>query len=150
MPEPDFRVGDREGVLDSSCDATLEASVGLHEQEERITRIRRSRRAPWSFTLEGGFVWTGDAETEAHGDEAGADGAGRCRGSPAASRAEFESARQRARGRGSDWHSSQCVQQAGAAVESAMKVVLDELGIAYQTRPRHRLRALRPPERTTG
>ena len=37
----------------------------MHEQEERITQICRSRRAPWSFTIEDGFVWTGDEEIEA-------------------------------------------------------------------------------------
>jgi hypothetical protein len=122
MPEPDFRAAIAKAY------STFQARS--YEQEERITQICRSRSAPWSFTLEDGFVWTGDAEIEtqvmtpaltALADPRFAGGV----------KTEFESARQEL-ALGTPSAQSQSVQQAGAAVESAMKVVLDELGVAYQ------------------
>ena len=131
MPEPDFRVAIAKAysILHASA-ATLDASIGLHEQEERITQICRSRRAPWSFTIEDGFVWTGDEEIEALAIIPALTALADARFAGGV-KAEFESARQEL-SVGVPTALSKSVQQSGAAVESAMKVVLDELGIAYR------------------
>ncbi len=58
MPEPDFRA--------AIAKAYSSFPARSYQQEDRITHICRSRGAPWAFTLEDGFVWTGDEEIHTH------------------------------------------------------------------------------------
>lgn len=119
MPEPDFRLAVEEVVRRS-----------IHSQvaAERITKICRSRGAPWIFANDG-FEWIGEQLVEREllapaltvlNDFRFAGGV----------RIEFESARNELRV-GTPVARKQAVYEAGCAVESAMKVLLDQHGVGY-------------------
>jgi len=119
MPEPDFRLAVEEVV----CRSVQPQAAG-----ERITKICRGRGAPWIFA-HNRFDWVGEQLVErelldpaltALSDRRFAGGV----------RSEFESARNELRA-GTAVARKQAVYEAGCAVESAMKVLLDERGIAY-------------------
>jgi hypothetical protein len=119
MPEPDFRL-----AISMIFDRVRGANVA-----GRITDICKARGAPWKFDLVDGFVWIGDEEIEskaivpalsAIADRRFAGGV----------RQEFESARGEL-ALGTPAALSKCLQQSGCAVESAMKITLDEHGITY-------------------
>lgn len=120
MPEPDFRIA----VLKHA----KRRPAGFAE-EERIDRICRSRGVPWTFTVVHGFEWVGDQEVETHAIRPALSAISDPRFSGGV-KTEFDTAR-RELALGTPTALSQCVQQAGSAVESAMKVVLDECGIAH-------------------
>ncbi len=119
MPEPDFRLAVEEAVS---------RSVQPQTAGERITKICRSRGAPWVFGGNG-FQWVGEQLVEREmlrpaltvlDDRRFAGGV----------RSEFESARSELRA-GTQVARKQAVYEAGCAVESAMKVLLDEHGTTY-------------------
>lgn len=129
MPEPDFRA------------AVTEAVRTLRQPEEpaaRIDRICSARGGPWTFSYQDGFEFVGDEEVErelilpalaAINRQEFAGGV----------RSEFESARAEL-STGTPQALKQAVHEAGCAVESAMKVVLDEHGV--QRDPRDAARRL--------
>jgi hypothetical protein len=122
MPEPDFRLA-VEAVLQPQRDADIAA--------RRLTEICRARGAPWRFSVRHGFEWVGEVLVEQEllrpaisvlEDSRFAGGV----------RSEFESARDELKS-GTPVARKQAVYEAGCAVESAMKVVLDEHQIEYDT-----------------
>jgi hypothetical protein len=123
MPEPDFRL---------AVENILRLGSGMRDAAPRLTKICRSRGAPWAFTEDHGFEWVGDELIErevirpalsALNDHRFAGGV----------RAEFESARNELR-TGTPIARKQAVYESGCAIESAMKVLLDEHGVAYDQR----------------
>jgi hypothetical protein len=121
MPEPDFRRAIRDAFVDARYMDRAEA--------DRITDICRSRGIPWRFDRSEGFVWVGDQEVEALAITPAMSALADSRFSGGV-RVEFESARQEL-AEGSPQALSKSVHQAGISVESAMKIVLDARGIAY-------------------
>lgn len=123
MPEPDFRL---------AVDLAYQDSGRSNRKAQRITQICRARGAPWQFDDQEGFVWVGDQEVQvtAMAPAVSAIADPRFAGGV---KAEFESARQEL-ALGTPAALSQCVHQAASAVESALKVVLDERGVTYDPR----------------
>jgi hypothetical protein len=122
MPEPDFRTA----VADT---LRIEPKPGA---AARITELCRRRGAPWAFREGHGFEWVGDEEIErtavlpalsAVSDPRFAGGV----------KSDFESARAEL-ALGTPKALSQSVHQSGCAIESAMKVVLNERQIAYDAK----------------
>lgn len=118
MPEPDFRL---------AIEQTL-AGFAAFDPSERITAVCRARGAPWRFT-DGRFEWVGDELVEqevlrpalsALQDQRFAGGV----------KSEFEAARDELR-QGHPNALKQAIVEAGSAVESAMKVVLDDHSVPY-------------------
>jgi hypothetical protein len=123
MPEPDFRRAVHKAYV---------AAHGPSTEEERIAQICRARGAPWDFTYGEGFVWVGDQEIEALAVAPAVNAIADPRFAGGV-KTEFESAR-RELALGTPSALSQCVHQAGSAVESALKVVLDERGVSSVAR----------------
>jgi hypothetical protein len=115
MPEPDFRlaVGQQAGLI---------RARGL---ADRLTEICRRRGAPWRFDPFKGFQWTGDREIEASAIRPALDAIDDPR--LGGSKSEFDQARSEL-ALGSPAALKQCVTEAAAAVESAMRVLLEERG----------------------
>lgn len=120
MPEPDFRL---------AVDNTARAALATDKLAPRITQVCRARGAPWSYVADAGFQWVGDEVVEREllrpavavlNDPRFAGGV----------RSEFESARNELR-TGTAVARKHAVYECGCAVESAMKVLLDEREIAY-------------------
>jgi GNAT superfamily N-acetyltransferase len=119
MPEPDFRLAVQLAAR----------SLGVGDAlANRITNVCRSRGAPWAFSASG-FEWVGDEVVEREmlrpalatlNDPRLAAGA----------RIEFESARAELR-IGTPAALGQAVVESAKAVESAMRVLLEDRGIAY-------------------
>lgn len=120
IPEPDFRIAVFKQVK--------RRPAGFAE-EDRINQICRARGIPWTFTVVDGFEWVGDQEVETQAIRPALSAIADPRFAGGV-KTEFDTARQEL-ALGAPTALSQCLQQAGSAVESAMKVVLDERGIAY-------------------
>jgi hypothetical protein len=119
MPEADFRL---------AVEETIRLTGKRDHAAKRITGVCRNRGAPWQFTDAGRFEWVGDAvvETELLQPALAAINDRRFAGGV---RSEFKSARAELR-QGTREARTQAVHEAGCAVESAMKVVLDQHGIS--------------------
>jgi hypothetical protein len=125
MPEPDFRLAIHESLTRAAFN-----DPGAHgASEARITRICKSRGAPWAYTLRGGFEYVGDEEIERTAVRPALSAVGDPRFSGGV-KDEFDSARAEL-SVGTPKALSQSVHQSGCSVESAMKVVLDERGVGY-------------------
>lgn len=120
MPEPDFRV---------AVEATFDGPNWDMAVADRVNSICRNRGAPWAFSPEGRFEYVGDETVErdlirpaiaAINQPQFAGGV----------RAEFESAR-RELAEGKPESLKQAVHEAGCAVESAMKVLLEQKGLPF-------------------
>jgi hypothetical protein len=120
MPEPDFRIAIFKHVT--------RRPAGFAE-EDRINQICRARGVPWTFTVVDGFEWIGDREVEAQAIRPALSAISDPRFAGGV-KTEFDTARQQL-ALAAPTALSQCLQQAGSAVESAIKVVLDEHAIAY-------------------
>jgi hypothetical protein len=127
MPEPDFRL---------AVETAARAALVTEKLAPRITEVCRARGAPWRFIADAGFQSVGDEVVErellrpalaALNDPRFAGGV----------RSEFESARNELRA-GTAVGRKQAVYECGCAIESAMKLVLDERGMrtTRATRPR--------------
>jgi hypothetical protein len=121
MPESDFRL---------AAEKALEHNANAQYACRRITEICRARGVPWVMTEENGFEWVGDAIVEeellrpalsALEDPRFAGGV----------KTEFDTARNEL-SVGTPVANKQAVGEAGSAVESAMKVLLDETGGSYE------------------
>lgn len=120
MPEGDFRLAIEQALRSRSAAAPA---------APRITAICRARGVPWAFSGSG-FQWIGDADVDQYlvipavtavNDPRFAGGV----------RSEFESARAALRV-GTPQGRKQAIHEAGCAVESAMKVVLDQHAVSYE------------------
>lgn len=120
MPEPDFRVA-VEAVFDA---ARWDSGIA-----ERISSICRNRGVPWTFSVTGKFEYVGDEVVERDLIRPAAAAINRAEFSGGV-RAEFEAAR-RELAEGKPASLKQAVHEAGCAVESAMKVVLERHGVAF-------------------
>lgn len=120
MPEPDFRL---------AIELAPVSRMRRGRSAKRISEVCRSRGITWRFVRGKGFVWTGDrlVEEELLHPAEGALADPRFAGGV---RTEFESARSELRA-GSPVARKQAVYEAASAVESALKVLLDEHGVAY-------------------
>jgi len=119
MPEPDFR---------SAMVAGLGPAIRNPEARERVSNICRARGIPWALTMQG-FEWTGDEEIERETLRpalSALDDPRLARGA----RVEFEGARQELNV-GTPTALKQAISEAASAVESAMRVVLDQRSISY-------------------
>jgi hypothetical protein len=123
MPEPDFR---------SAIHGYVPGTVLHISISDRITEICKGRGAPWVYSWHRGWEWVGDEDIEATvvrpalsaiGDPRFAGGV----------KSHLDSARAEL-ALGTPIALSQSVHQAACAVESAMKVVLDERGASYGSR----------------
>lgn len=121
MPEHDFML---------AVEDTLIALPRAQDAPPRITRILERRGIPYSYDRESGFQWTGDAEVDRElvAPALAAINDARFAGNV---RAEFEQARRELR-QGTSNGRKQAIHEAGCSVESAMKVVLHEHGVAYK------------------
>jgi len=117
MPEPDFRVA-------------IEAitSIANWDIADRISSICRNRGAPWAFS-EGGFEYVGDETIERDVIRPAIAAINRPEFSGGV-RSEFEAAR-RELADGKPASLKQAVHEAGCAVESAMKVVLEHHSVPF-------------------
>lgn len=120
MPEPDFHL---------AIEDALRIGQRMGDASQRISRICRTRGAPWEFDSTDGFQWVGDEVVErdlvrpalaALHDPRFAGGV----------RSEFEQARSELR-TGTPQSRKQSLHEAGCSVESAMKVLLSEHGEPY-------------------
>ena len=116
MPEPDFRV---------AIDAI---AVGRLDVGDRVSSICRNRGAPWVFSS-AGFEYVGDETVEREVIRPALAAINRQEFSGGV-RSEFESAR-RELANGKPASLKQAVHEAGCAVESAMKVVLERRHIQF-------------------
>ena len=123
MPEPDFRL---------AVEIALRNLDYLAETAERITTICRNRGIPWRLDPNEGFEWIGDQTIEREvmvpaltilNDPRFGPGAGT---EFAQARAELKLGTPEAR--------KQVLQEAACAVESAMKVLLQQKRISYDPR----------------
>jgi hypothetical protein len=119
MPEPDFRRAVHDALRAAPPDWC----------EERVTEICRRRGAPWVYSLGAGFEWIGDAEVDARAIQPALTAIADSRFAGGV-KAEFDAARSEL-ALGTPVALSQSVHQAGCAVESAMKVLLTDNGVAY-------------------
>lgn len=120
MPEPDFRLAVQEVVS---------RSVQPQVAGERITKICRSRGAPWVFNG-GGFEWVGDAQVEALVMRPALSAIQDPR--LAGAKSEFDQARKEL-ALGTPEALKQSVHESACAVESAMKVVLSQRGAPHDS-----------------
>jgi hypothetical protein len=97
----------------------------------RITRICQKRGIPWAYEPDQGFVWVGDEETETQAirPALAAISAPRFAGGV---KSHFNSAREEL-AFGTPLALSKCLHQAACAVESAMKITLDEHKETYDS-----------------
>jgi hypothetical protein len=122
MPEPDFRAAIHRALRAAPPDAC----------EYRVTDICKNRGAPWRYTLGDGFEWTGDENVEALAITPAVSAvedprfAGGVRDDFISARAEL--------GLGTSKALSQSIHQSGCAVESAMKVILNQHGTHYDAK----------------
>jgi hypothetical protein len=123
VPEPDFRL-----AVWNTARLMLKAEA----LSPALNEVLRNRGIPWEFDSDGGFCWIGDQEVEtlavrpalsAIEDPRFAGGV----------KSEFDSARAEL-GVGTPTALKQAVSEAGSAVESAMKVLLDNRGATYDQR----------------
>ena len=123
MPEPDFRL---------AVETSLISLDSLDAVADRITTICRNRGIPWRLAPKTGFEWTGDETIERDvmapaltilNDPRLALGPGK----------EFAQARVELK-LGTPEARKQVLVEAASAVESMMKVLLVERGIAYDSR----------------
>lgn len=122
MPEPDFRLAIAE---------TLRREFHGEAAGERISEICRNRGASWKFVHPDGFEYVGDEEVERAQIRPALAAINRAEFA-GGTRTEFEAARAEL-ATGTPASLKQAVHEAGCAVESAMKVVLDRRKIAYDT-----------------
>jgi hypothetical protein len=118
MPESDFRL---------AVEEVVSRSVQPQAAGERITKICRSRGAPWVFDGDG-FQWVGDAELEAAAIRPALSAIEDPR--LVSAKGHFESARSEL-ALGTLSALSQSVHQSACAVESALKAVLKHRGVTY-------------------
>lgn len=120
MPEPDFRL---------AIETAPVSFLYRGRSAKRITEVCRSRGIPWVFGKREGFVWVGEPLVEEEllrpaqtvlADPRFAGGV----------RTEFESARNELHA-GNPVARKQAVFEAASAVESALKVLLDEHRVPY-------------------
>jgi len=123
MPEPDFRL---------AVETSLRVLDYLADVADRITTICRNRGIPWRLDPDGGFEWTGDETIEREvlapaltilNDPRLASGAGM---EFAQARAELKLGTPEAR--------KQVLAEAACAVESTMKVLLQQRNITSDER----------------
>jgi len=119
-PEPDFRLAISEA---------LRAANAMEAAAERITAICRNRGAPWAFDHPDGFEYVGDEEIERELIRPASAAIKRPEFAGGV-RQEFEAARAEL-AKGTPGDLKQAIVEAGAAIESAMKVVLEARGTAY-------------------
>jgi hypothetical protein len=122
MPEPDFRLAVAE-------------TLGTYLTDEvvrRITGICRSRGIPWAFSRPDGFEYTGDENVERELVQPALAAVNRAEFA-GGTKDHYEAARKEL-GEGTPRALSQALVEAGSAVESAMKVVLDAHGVQYGER----------------
>jgi hypothetical protein len=119
-PEPDFRLAVSEA---------LRAASRMEDAAERITAICSNRGAPWAFAHPDGFEYVGDEEVERELIRPALAAINRPEFAGGV-RQEFESARAEL-AKGAPGDLKQAITEAGAAVESAMKVVLEAHGVAF-------------------
>lgn len=119
-PEPDFRLAISEA---------LRAASAMGAAAERITAICRNRGAPWAFDHPDGFEYVGDEEIERELVRPALAAINRHEFAGGV-RQEFEAARAEL-ANGTPGDLKQAIIEAGAAVESAMKVLLEARGIAF-------------------
>ncbi len=123
MPEPDFMV---------AVEDVLRAASASEAASERVTRICRERGVQYVFRGEDGFLWVGDTTVQEQLTEPAVAAISDPRFSGGV-RDEFEQARAELR-QGTANGRKQAVHEAGCAVESAMKVVLDQHQLGYDHR----------------
>jgi hypothetical protein len=123
MPEPDFRM---------AIEVTLRYLQALEDFAERISEICRNRGIPWRLDPKTGFEWTGDDVIEQEvlapaltilNDSRLASGAGK---EFAQARAELKLGTPEAR--------KQVLVEAACAVESTMKVLLQQRNVSFEPR----------------
>jgi hypothetical protein len=119
-PEPDFR---------AAVVAALEACGALDMAAERITAICRNRGAPWALSPTDDFEYVGDEQVETELIRPALAAINRPEFAGGVKR-EFDSARTEL-SRGTPEALKQAIHEAGCSVESAMKVVLESHGVAY-------------------
>jgi hypothetical protein len=120
MPEPDFR---------TAVEAMIDA--GRLEVAERITAICRNRGAPWAVSNDR-FECVGDEEIERELIRPGLAAINRPEFSGGVKQ-EFEAARAEL-AKGAPGDLKQAIIEAGAAAESAMKVLLEAHRVAFNPR----------------
>jgi hypothetical protein len=120
MPEPDFR---------SAIHTHVPKQVLYLSMSDRITEVCRGRGAPWRYSSHSGWEWTGDEEIEKAALRPALSAIGDARFAGGV-KSDFESARSEL-ALGTPKALSQSVHQSGCAVESAMKVLLDEHKVPY-------------------
>jgi hypothetical protein len=120
MPEHDFMLAVEEVVA---------ASAKGRRVEPRIAKVLQTRGVPYTFDAEQGFRWAGDTATQEQLVEPALAAINDARFAGGV-RDEFEHARDELR-HGTANGRKKAVHEAGCAVESAMKVVLDQNRIAY-------------------
>lgn len=120
MPEDDFML---------AIEDTLSALNAAEAAAPRITKVCETRGIPYRFVASKGFEWIGDTiiESELIAPAQAAINDSRFAGGV---RDEFEHARAELR-HGTANGRKQAVHEAGCAVESAMKVVLDHQKLSY-------------------
>lgn len=123
MPEPDFRLA----VTDA-----LRYANRMEDAAERITQVCRNRGAPWAFSPTDGFEYTGEENVERDLTRPALAAVNRAEFSGGV-RTHYNSARDEL-AVGKPTALSQALVEAGSAVESAMKVVLDARGVPYGKR----------------
>jgi hypothetical protein len=95
----------------------------------RITRICQKPGIPWAYEPDQGFVWVGDEETETHAVRPALAAISDPRFAGGV-KSDFDSARSEL-AIGTPKALSKCLHQAACAVESAIKVTLDEHQVTY-------------------
>jgi hypothetical protein len=126
-PEPDFRLAVTERLREGTRGRRRVEAIATIA--ERITRICRTRGAPWVVSASGEFMYVGDEEVERELIRPALAAINRPEFSDGV-KSEFDQARAELV-TGTPEALSQAVHKAGCVVESAMKVVLDERGIEY-------------------
>jgi hypothetical protein len=122
MPEPDFRL---------AVELTLRRGNYLAVAADRITTICRNRGIPWQLHPTDGFQWTGDETVEHYALAPALTALNDPRLAPGAG-TEFAQARAELK-LGTPEANKQVLHEAACAVESAMKVVLLQLSIGYDS-----------------
>lgn len=119
MPEADFR----RALFDiHELDA---GRTTIHVDVDRINRICANRGIRWEFTRSAGFQWKGDEEVSERAIRPAQSAIQDARF--AGVKADFEGA-QETLARGTPNDLKRCVHESACAVESAMKVVLEQHG----------------------
>jgi hypothetical protein len=120
VPEPDFRLAVwNTAHLSRQADALAPA----------LNEVLRNRGVPWEFDSNDGFRWIGDHEVETLAVRPALSALEDARFAGGV-KSEFDNARAEL-GLGTPTAPKQAVFEAGSAVESAMKVLLDDHGLTY-------------------